>query len=55
VSECRYTIWQCTDWCCQEKPHTYKWWNVGIAPGRYGSVRTWQEALTIANTGQWFS
>ena len=51
MSANHYTIWQCTDWCCQEKPHTEKWWNVSRAPGDYVSVRSWREALTFIRTG----
>lgn len=48
----RFTIWQCTDWCCELKPHSTKWWNVGIAPGNYHSVSSWRAALNVAATGK---
>lgn len=41
----RFTIWQCTDWCCEEKPHGKRWWNVAIAPGSYESLPTFDQAL----------
>jgi len=47
-----FTIWQCTDWCCESKPYTEKWWNVGFNPGNYDSVRTWRQALAVAATGK---
>ena len=48
----RFTIWQCTDWCCELKPHSAKWWNVGLNPGNYHHVRTWRRALNVAATGK---
>lgn len=44
----RFTIWQCTDFCCDHRPYADKWWNVGVAPGNYHSVPTWAHALRIA-------
>jgi len=44
----RVTVWQCTDWCCDTKPHSDKWWNVAIAPGNYDSVSSWPDALDLA-------
>lgn len=44
----RITVWQCTDWCCDTKPHREKWWNVAIAPGNYDSVSSWRDALDLA-------
>jgi len=44
----RVTVWQCTDWCCEKRPHTDRWWNVSIAPGNYESVHTWPAALFVA-------
>ena len=48
----RFTIWQCTDWCCLSRPYGDRWWNVGIAPGNYDSVPRWRQALTIAQSGK---
>lgn len=44
----RVTIWQCTDWCCEDKPHARRWWNVGTAPGNYDSVDSWHAAVALA-------
>lgn len=40
-----FTVWQCKDECCEDKPFHDKWWNVGIAPGNYESVPTWERAM----------
>jgi hypothetical protein len=48
----RFTIWQCRDWCCSSRPHSDRWWNVGIAPGNYESVHGWRAAMSIARSGK---
>lgn len=40
----RFTIWQCTDWCCEDRPRKDRWWNVSVSPGRYESFPTWRDA-----------
>jgi hypothetical protein len=50
----RFTIWQCTDFCCELKPHGKRWWNVATRPGFYDSFPTWNEALMSSrDTGSW--
>ena len=47
----QFTVWQCTDWCCEKKPFSDKWWNVSIAPGHYDSVHSWPAAMTLVASG----
>jgi hypothetical protein len=48
----RFTIWQCRDWCCSSKPYSFRWWNVGIAPGNYHSVPNLTEACHVVRLGR---
>lgn len=48
----RFTVWQCRDWCCDTKPFSEKWWNVGMALGNYDSVPSWHGALAIIRSRQ---
>lgn len=48
----RWTIWQCRDWCCEQRDHGTKWWNVGPNPGNYHSVPSWSAALAVVRSGR---
>jgi hypothetical protein len=51
MNRIHYTIWQCTDWCCERKSHADRWWNIGMEPGRYLSIANWSAALALAESG----
>jgi hypothetical protein len=52
MSARHFTVWQCTDWCCEAKPYSEKWWNVGIAPGNYDSRPSWSDAMATVRSGR---
>jgi len=47
----RINIWQCKDWCCENRPHSQRYWFARSTDfDLYEEVSTWQAALTLANS-----
>jgi len=49
TNRARVTIWQCTDECCEDRPHEWRYW---LARSRdfsfYEQVQTWDTAILLA-------
>jgi hypothetical protein len=45
----KITVWQCEDWCCEDRPFSERWWNARAeGQGGYESAPTPGAAWRLA-------